>query len=198
MKDEQQFNKLYNDTKRTIHNMSVKYHKRSGVPVDELTSQLNEELWFAYRDYDESKNAKLMTWVNGCLTRRAIDVIREREGSYRRTVTHSVEPPDSLEEFSNTVTSDIDSGVRTEEIVLERLKEADQRQLIDSITRSVKTDTTMTSIIAAYETAHPSASPNAIAKTLGIHHETVNRKLRKLGRQFDSSRYGDIRDIIAV
>jgi hypothetical protein len=77
-------------------------------------------------------------------------------------------------------------------------KKADQRQLIDSITRSVKTSTTMTSIIEAYETAPLNASPNAIAKTLGIHHETVSRKLRKLGRQFDMNRFGDIRDIIAV
>lgn len=85
-----------------------------------------------------------------------------------------------------------------EDKVLNTNKETDQRQLIDFLKRSVKTDTTMTSIIEAYETALPSASPNAIAKSLGIHHETVSRKLRILSRSFNTTQFGDIRDIIAV
>ncbi len=196
MKDEQQFNKLYHETKGLIHNISVKYHKRSGVPVDELTSQLNEELWFAYRDYDESKKAKMMTWVNGCLTRRAIDVIREREGSYRRNVTQFLDSSNNAEEDNDALTFDIVSEICIEDIVLNIMAGAKQFELIDSLVSDrTKVDDTTRLIVATFPKHN---SERATADALGICHKKVRRKLLALGRQYDANRFGSLRDIIAV
>ncbi|MGF7045743.1 hypothetical protein J2T13_000203 [Paenibacillus sp. DS2015] len=192
MEDEQQFNKIYEDTKRRIHNMSIKYHKRSGVPVDEFTSQLNEELWFAYRDYDEGKNAQLMTWINGCLTRRAIDVIREREGSYRRSVTHSIERSSESEDDEQTF--DIISDICIEDIVINRMAGPNQFELIESLVSDpVKVGNTTRLIVEEFP-RHDSL--RATSDALGICHKTAKRKLLALRRRYDGARFGDIHDIV--
>lgn len=77
-------------------------------------------------------------------------------------------------------------------------KETDQRQLIDFFSRSCKTDTATTTIVEAFLIAPDSASPNAIAKSIGLHHETVNRKLLSLGRRYDANRFGDRREYLAI
>lgn len=194
MKDEQQFNKLYHETKRTIHNMSVKYHKRSGVPVDEFISQLNEELWLAYRDYDDTKNTKMTTWVNGCLTRRALDVMREREGSYIRNVSRSIDRSDNAEEDTDAETIDIISEICIEEIVVDKMAGATQLELIGSLVsdRSKVCDTTR--LIVATFPKHNSL--RATSDALGICHKTAKRKLLALANRYDSNRFGSIHDIV--
>lgn len=97
-------------------------------------------------------------------------------------------------------TFDPAAELTTEDIVLQRnkKKEADQRQLIDFLVRSVKTDATTTSIVEAYRFAPLSAKPTEIAKSLGIHHETAKRKLHGLARRYDANRFGDIHEYLAV
>jgi DNA-directed RNA polymerase specialized sigma24 family protein len=193
---DEQFNKLYHDTKSLIRNISFKYHKRSGIPTDEFISQLNEELWLAYRDYDESKRTQMMTWVNTCLTLRAIDIMKRREGSYRRNVTHSLEISRDSEEGANNTKFNEASDVCVEDTVVDRIMGANQLALIDSLVSDPsKVDDTTRLIV---ETFPKFTSKRAIAIALGIHPETVDRKLLKLGRRYDSNRFGDIHDIIAV
>ncbi|OMC96245.1 hypothetical protein MKX34_24075 [Paenibacillus sp. FSL R5-0636] len=79
-----------------------------------------------------------------------------------------------------------------------RKKRTDQLELIDSLTRSAKTDTTTTTIVEAYLFAPLDAKPTEIARSLGIHHETVKRKLRRLARRYDANRFGDVREYLAV
>lgn len=79
-----------------------------------------------------------------------------------------------------------------------RKKEDDQRQLIDFLKHSGNPDATTTAIVEAFLLAPPSASNTEIAKSIGIHHETVKRSLRKLSRRYDANRFGDYSDYIAV
>lgn len=191
MDHDSQFNNLFLLQKRNIHNMSVKYHKRSGVPLEEFVSQLNEELWFAYRDYDEGKGAKLTTWIAGCLKRRAHDVIREREGSYCRRVT-LFKPVDNSDD--DAPTSEIADPMNLEDYAL-RKKEADQRQLIDSLVNDPSQVDPITTLIVAEFPKYKSIT--ALAKALGLHHEVVKRKLTSLSRRYDANRFGDVRDYLA-
>jgi|UPI0005D0FBA5 hypothetical protein len=76
-------------------------------------------------------------------------------------------------------------------------KEADKRQLIDFLLESAKiqNDSTMTAIIEEFP-RHKNL--NALGKALGLRRNTVARKLSALSRHYDSQRFGDIRDYLAV
>jgi len=77
-------------------------------------------------------------------------------------------------------------------------KEADHRQVIDFLVRNGKPDATTSAIVEAFRNAHPSATRNEIAKEMGLHHNVVKRKLTALSRRYDESRFGDIRDLLAI
>lgn len=75
-------------------------------------------------------------------------------------------------------------------------KEADQRQLIDFLVNDpsqVDHDTTL--IVSQF---HKYDSITALAKALGMHHESVKRKLRKLSHRYDANRFGDVAGYLAV
>ena len=101
-------------------------------------------------------------------------------------------------EDEDAPTSDIeDEDYKLEDHVYERMhkkKEADKIALIDSLLESVTDSVTITVV-----TNFPRyKSVNDLAKGLGIHHETVKRKLTALSRRFDANRFGDITDYLAV
>jgi hypothetical protein len=74
-------------------------------------------------------------------------------------------------------------------------KEADQRQLIDFLTKD--SDATTKAIVEAYRTQTKS-SALAIAKDLGMHHYTITRKLEKLAGKFDSKQFGNHQDYLVA
>jgi len=189
------FNELYHEAVRLFQRMNREVTRASGSGDEhDADSHFNDTFM------ELSKRDDLISF--GATFSKALSLcqleIGRGNGRRRKRFALAIDSDESEDNEVKKLLYLAEGYPSAEEIVFERLKEADQRQLIDSITRSVKTSTTMTSIIEAYETAPLNASPNAIAKSLGIHHETVSRKLRKLGRQFDMNRFGDIRDIIAV
>ncbi|ETT64901.1 hypothetical protein BSK66_07775 [Paenibacillus odorifer] len=104
-------------------------------------------------------------------------------------------------ESPNSEVMERDGDERPVETAVElrqRKKRTDQLKLIDSLTRSAKTDTATTTIVEAYLFAPLDAKPTEIARSLGIHHETVKRKLRRLARRYDANRFGDVREYLAV
>lgn len=134
-------------------------------------------------DFERTLNRRLKT--------KRIDLLRGT--SRRRTRQCSLE--ELIEGAPTPATLQV-SGIDKE--VFHRKKETDQRQLIDFLLRSAKTDATTTTIVEAFLIAPLSASPNAIAKSIGLHHETVNRKLLSLGRRYDANRFGDRREYLAI
>lgn len=101
----------------------------------------------------------------------------------------------------DTPTSELDQIARDyilEDHAYERMhkkKEADKIALIDSLLQSPQTDYVTTSIVTNFPRYK---SVNDLAKGLGIHHETVKRKLTALSRRYDANRFGDITDYLAV
>ncbi|WP_419884871.1 hypothetical protein [Paenibacillus sp. B-A-8] len=133
-------------------------------------------------------------WMATALKNARIDWLRKeqtRGKRYELTINKDDE---------DAPTSEIADELTTEDIVIQRYKkkEADQRQLIDFLSRSAKTDTTTTTIVTAYLFAPLDAKPTEIARSLGIHHETVKRKLRRLARRYDANRFGDVHEYLAV
>ena len=179
--------------KREVEIIASSFSKTSSIPKEEFISALSEVLWDIYRKFDITKGASLNTWTSKLLKRKAIDIIRESEGTY----------------YKNTIQMPLIKNEEGEETSLEEsiedstdnyydvIKKADQRQLIDFI-RDANPDATTTTIVEAYLTAPPSATRNEIAKKLGLNHEVIRRKLVKLRSLYDANRLGDIRDYIAV
>lgn len=75
-------------------------------------------------------------------------------------------------------------------------KEADQRQLIDFLVKDLPQVDHDTTLIVSQFPQYKSIT--ALAKALGLHHEIVKRKLRKLSTRYDANRFGDYRDYLAV
>lgn len=106
------------------------------------------------------------------------------------------ETPTSLELYAKTDDDIVEQAVFDH---MHKKKEADKRQLIDFLLCPARTvDTVTTLIVTRYNNASPKESDNAIAKSLGLHHETVKRKLHALSRRYDANRFGDISDYLAV
>lgn len=113
---------------------------------------------------------------------------RRRQNRYKMSIDDDESP------YSDTT----DDASDVESAVLSKLqkKEADQRQLIDFLVNDpgqVDHDTTLiVSQFSQYD------SITALAKALGMHHEFVKRKLRKLARRYDANRFGDVSEYLAV
>ncbi|MFK4304300.1 hypothetical protein ABH892_004440 [Paenibacillus sp. RC254] len=98
---------------------------------------------------------------------------------------------DSSEESALTL------NIADSELVEDRVlkKEDDQRQLIAYLSDPTQVDDVTTLIVTKFSQYD---SITALAKALGIHHETVSRKLRKLSRRYDANRFGEIGEYLAV
>ncbi|MOA10496.1 hypothetical protein D3C78_1303870 [compost metagenome] len=99
----------------------------------------------------------------------------------------------------------IDSDAPTLEVVDEETvesqfyrskKEADQLQLIDSLVNDPSQVDYETQLIVSQFSQYDSIT--ALSKALGMHHEFVKRKLRRLSQRYDADRFGDYRDYLAV
>ena len=99
---------------------------------------------------------------------------------------------------SDTAISDEISEVGAEEefFFRQRKKESDQRQLIDFLVNDPSKVDHDTTLIVSQFPQHSSIT--ALAKALGLHHEYVKRKLRRLSRGYDANRFGDYSEYLAV
>lgn len=173
---------------------------------------INRSIVVTYRGFDESDAMELfddvmLSLINGDvvpdfeqalnvrLKRRRIDLLRKtKRRLYEKSLNEIV---DAAEDEGAATPGILRSEFDTEYEVF-RKKEADHRQVIDSLIQDGNPDATTTAIVEAMLHAPPSATRNEIAKSIGIHHEVVKRKLTALSRKYDVNRFGDYRDYLAV
>lgn len=126
-------------------------------------------------------------WMATALKNARIDWLRKEQTRGKRyELTINKDDEDAS-------TSEIKDELTTEDIVIEsyKKKKADQRQLIDFL-RSCTTDAPTIALVEAYQDASEDAKPTEIARSIGLHHETATRKLRKLSHSYDANRFGEI------
>ncbi|ANY67691.1 hypothetical protein BBD42_15370 [Paenibacillus sp. BIHB 4019] len=126
--------------------------------------------------------------LNARLRKRRIDALRSnvRRRSRQRSLDTMMDDGDISDANLRS-----DYAIETEVLT----KEADHRQVIDSIVDPSQVDTVTTLIVTAFPEYKSIA---ALAKALGLHHEVVKRKLHALSRRYDANRFGDYRDYLAV
>jgi len=121
-----------------------------------------------------------------------------RDESRRRTrVPVYLDKEISSDEGALTLKDRLRDEYRVEDDVLQK-KETDQLQLIDFLLDRVN-DPVTTLIVTQFKSSNcGKMSITALAKALGLHHETVLRKLRSLVRHYDANRFGDYYEYLAV
>jgi hypothetical protein len=187
------FSELFKIYDKKIRKLSLKSSIMYNIPENEFRSYLNNRFWIAIKTFESGNGANFNTWF----------YYNMRQG-ISRVVRSKLRKVYSLEEL--TLDSSTDEGDftekdklialhRTEETVFNIKTKEDQRQLISFLTDPDKVDEITTLIVINFDKFD---SITALGKALGIHHETVKRKLRKLARNYDESIFGDYSDYLAV
>lgn len=159
---------------------------------EELESGLMVELWESVKDYDRDRGAKISTYILGRLKRKASHLVDPKKNAvasyYNRLVTPTTNDDGERltdEEFIDIICSNYERIPDT--------TEADQRQLIDYLCDHPKVDNVTTTIVTNFPKYR---APNALAKALGLDFNQVDRRLRKLARNYDAELFGDYRDYL--
>lgn len=183
---EEKFNNFY----PILENIAKRYSVATGVPLDELKSSLSEEFYLKYKSFDSKRRNNFQAYMRVVLTQRAQREVERREGKFYKNVTTAsqmVEDDDEAD-FFEMIPDEFD----LEEYIISREEiktDADKRQLINALTENSDpvTKRIVTEVLSGTE-----ARPTAIGRALGIHHQTVIRKLKYLSKKFDETLYGEI------
>lgn len=186
------FNKQFNKFYPILEEIAKRYARTTSVPYEEYESSLSEEFYLKYNDFDPKKRNNFNAFMRVVLTQRASRVANRAEGSFYDRITYLETPSNDIDSDEDDNDFEIASEWDLEEHVisnLEKKTDEDKLQLINALIR--KTDSTTKLIVDEYLRSEY-ARPTAIGKSLGIHHQTVIRKISRLSRNFDESKFGDI------
>lgn len=172
-----------------VHVVVADFSRSRSYLKEDLESDLMLELWKAVQQYDDSHGAKLSTYITRRLRRKALSVIDPKNNAnasyYSRKAAPTASDGEPLE-----VEDIIDAATKYNE---PKTTKADQRQLIDFLLDQTQVDNVTTAIVTNLPKYR---SPRALAKALGLDHKKVDRRLRKLARNYDAELFGDYRDYL--
>lgn len=185
---EEQFNK----TKPTIALYAKRFSKATNIPVEEYESAMWEEFGKKAERYDGrvSFSAYIKPILNQCSQR----VASRREKKFYSNVVHAEGISDEDGNPSFEFESEINVEIEAIESLEPTKKCEDKRQLIHALLESADEITTA---IVNRMLENPDASRNSIAAELGIHHEIVTRRLKRLAKHYDQARFGEISQYLA-
>lgn len=162
--------------------------------VAEIESLHNLELYRSLKVWEPSKG-DFEHYVNHRIKRRKVDLFRQN--SRRANKTRSLDELTELENDTGTPIPILDDGSPTlEHAVQKKMTDHLRQEIIDHLLGPSRTLDSVTTAIVTNLARYK--SPNALAKALGIHHEVVKRKLTALRSRYDSNRFGNVRDYLAV
>lgn len=191
MRFEDQFNSFY----PTILAIAGRYAKTTNIPFEEYESSLCEEFYLKYNSFDPNRSSNFNSFMRVVLTQRASRVASRRERRFYDNVIFyeslTFDEDGESQEFDLPMDWDLEDRVISE---MEKKTDADKRQLIDALTAN--TDPLTTAIVNEYLN-NLDATFTSVGKKLGIHPQTVKRKLAYLSRKFNENLYGEISAYLA-
>ncbi|ATO50990.1 hypothetical protein P4V86_15495 [Brevibacillus laterosporus] len=196
--DQNVFNELYRELTKDWNRRKKIDSRNTSVDEDSILAMYEDALIKTLDLYDyQERSDEFLHLLNFHISRRRIDIGRKytRRLKLERVLTAEEECANTLERISDNFDA-VKYTSSTEENYLEK-KERDKRELVSHLIESAKTlsDEVTVKILTEFSKYD---SPNKLAKALGLHHETVNRKLRRVSRLYDANRFGDLRDYLAV
>lgn len=184
------FEKQFNRTKKIILIYSKRFSKATNIPIEEYESALCEEFSKKYERYDG--RIPFDTYMKPILHQCAQRVAARKERKFYDNIIH-VEG--LVDEEGNAVFEFADKNT-AEDVALKRIeKSLDKMQLIQALT-SKADEFTVAAVNLILE--KPNASMRSIAKEMGVHPSKVTRSISRLAKNYDSSRFGDLQQYLAV
>lgn len=194
-RSQEAFQELYKEARRLFLKLHIAatVRGRRGDEHDAEASFDDAVMSLAYRDDVEN-------FGNALSAALRIKRVYVERGNVRREkwIQSSADQTEEQEDGSHTAMCVLTDGVSAEDVVIDTLtqkKDAQKRQLLSSLCDPAKVDHDTTLIVSQFP-QHDSIT--ALAKALGVHHEFVKRKLRKVSRRYDANRFGDINEYLAV
>lgn len=185
------FNDLYMSFRPLILRIAAKYAEWSGIAFDEYDSGLSEEFWRICQQFDVTSNTNFAGFVHFRLNRKAIDISRGKERTYRK---HHL-----LDDGAATPELKTEKDFIEMEVIKkfeERKTDEDKRQLIN-VLKELADDIYTTEIIDRF-LEDPSQKFTAIGKQLGLHPQKTMRKIERFKKLYDPTRFGNIEAYLVV
>jgi DNA-directed RNA polymerase specialized sigma24 family protein len=182
------FNALYYELLPTWERRWRNDVRSLGDDICEIRALYQDALLNVLDAWDSSKG-NFEHMLNRRIKQRKIDLFRKR--CRRGNLESSLEEMTEESEGKAATLTLEDTSCNVEDEVTKKMIESGRQPIIDHLLQSGQIDNVTTAIVTNYSRYD---SENALGKALGIHHETVKRKLLALGRRYDASRFGDIRD----
>lgn len=195
MGQRENFIELYNRFRKRIESIAARFSRGTLIPAEDYQSALSQHLWECDAKYKPIEGVNKDTFLISCLNKKAIDVSRSRAKTYSRynvltdfRYTHEDDAPTSSAPISDKSDYVLEDAVH-------KKKEDYQRQLVAFLLESgtIHNDSDM---VATIEGIKRGETVNAIAKSLGLQRNTIDRKLQRLARFYDPKIHGDIRDYL--
>lgn len=186
------FEEQFNKTKPTIRWYARCFSNSTNIPYEEYESALYEEFGDKFDAYDG--RITFTAFIKPILRQRALRVAdkRRKEGKFYNNLYYI----DGESDEDGNPTFELAGEVNIEEEVVSPKKKCeDKRQLISALLSSADE---LTTAIVTQMLKNPDASRKSIADRLGIHHQVLTRKLSKLAKNYDQSRFGDLSQYLAV
>jgi DNA-directed RNA polymerase specialized sigma24 family protein len=183
------FTDLYKEASRLFKNRNRAKLRMSGYPDTNDADEIFDSALLRVTRKGVPKGFGKQLSVT--LKNLRINFIKSESRRLRR-----VELAPKSDDDNDTLTLDIATDISAEEESFRTKKEADQLELIDFLTndpRQVDHDTTL--IVSQFRRYD---SITALAKALGMHHEYVKRKIRRLSHLYDANRFGSHIEYLAV
>lgn len=185
-----EFEKQFNRTRKIISIFSKRFSRATNIPVEEYESAMCEEFAKKYEGYDGriSFDAYIKPILHQCAQR----VAARKERKFYDNVIHI---EGFLDEEGNAMFEFADDNT-AEEVALERIeKSPDKLLLIQALTNKAD-EFTVAAVNLILE--KPNASMRSIAEEMGVHHSKVTRCITRLAKNYDSSRFGDVAQYLAI
>lgn len=183
------FEEQFNKTRRTISEYASRFSKATNIPVEEFESAMCEEFAKKAKMYDG--RIPFTAYIKPILNQCSQRVASRKERKYYDNIIFV----DGLSDEDGNPTFEFESSINVELEATEPIKKCeDKRQLIHALLESADEITTA---IVDRMLENPDATRNSIAAELGIHHQIVERKLKRLAKYYDETRFGDISQYLA-
>lgn len=186
MKLEEQFNSI----KPIVKEYAERFSKATDIPKEEYESALYEEFALKVNRYDG--RIAFSAFIKPILNQRALRVAARKERRFYENVTFI----EDLVDDEGNPTYSFEDDSKTDDIAINKIeKSPDKLQLIRALTEKAD-DFTVAAVSLLL--SKPNASLTSIATEMGVNHTTLKRKVQRLARNYDQSRFGDLQQYLAV
>lgn len=200
-----------------FESVARKAQASSGGCCADYQAAMDDGAWKAFDTFDSSKGM-FTTYLTQLVNNEINDVFASKEGTHARkcALAYEYAESDDQDRFAATVTEYCNGYARlssksitydqfeeipdqrsVEDTVIDRVMREEQRVLIDDLCERVPARThEVVQDVVREVVKHPRKSFNAVAETIGEHHSTISRGLRKLAGFYDVKAYGDLNDYL--